>query len=371
MHEHTTSRFRQLGLLPDFPDTPEEGLAPGDVPRHVEDLAYLVRGNPLHPEHDARGLRNRRTGQPGGLVVIGGAQVYGVSVRAEHCWPQRLHDALGGGVYNAGMEGWGSVQFALAAEELLRLAPRQVLVCLHTGGDLAGAFRCARTSGSPLARSFFEPQWAALPPLEFPAKDKAALAQAGLMEEQPGLVAEDALALLAQRGEPDVNPCVIESSRFYLTENRSFAALDLDHAAIAAGLTITDEVLAHLRGLSLTYGFALGVVLIPTREYLASLRLDDATVGNREGLERLGMAEAAVLGELRAACARLSVRCFDLSGYLKHFLGGRIYPQNSRSGLPNAKGCELIARYVRERVLPGLVAAPPLRAAVGGPNFMY
>ena len=61
----------------------------------------------------------------------------------------------------------------------------------------------------------------------------------------------------------------------------------------------------------------------------------------------------------------------DLSGYLRHFVGGRIYFQNSRSAHPNAKGCDLIARYVRDRVLPGLDVTQQMRAAVGGVYPMY
>jgi len=371
MHDRILTKLRQLELLQSYRGKAANGQAPGEIPRHVSDPAFLLRGNPEHPEHDARGLRNRKTTGPTDLVVIGDSQVYGAGVRAEQCWPFRLQAGLGSGVYNAGMNGWGSVQYALAAEELLALAPRRMLVCLYTGSDLAEAFQCARASTAPLAKSFWTPEWAALPLADLSPKARAEAAISELLAAQPELLVEDALALLAQRGEPDVNPCVLEASRFYLTENYRFAAQDLEHPGVAAGLEITHLALAHLRDLSFNYGFTLGVILIPTREYLVYERMDEATLGDRAALERLGLAEASVLGELRATCAALSLRCFDLSGYLKHFIGGRIYPQNSRDGHPNAKGCELIARYVRERVLPGLEAKTTLRATVGGVYPMY
>lgn len=340
------------------------------IPRHLADPAWLVRGNPEHPEHDALGLRNPLGIQVPELAVIGGAQVYGEGLASGQSWPARLEQRMGGGVLNAGMSGWGSVQYAMAAEMLCALSPRRVIVCLTPASDLAKAFNCARVSVSPLARSFFEPAWAALPQPDHSAQFNAGRAIDQLSAEQPGLTHGDVLALLAQRGEPDVNPCVLDASRFYLSEHALLAMQDLDHPAIDAGLAITAKILAHLQRLSETRRFSLTVLLLPSREYLVSQRLESAQVRDRESLERLGLAEAAVLGELRAACAGLNLRCFDLTGFLKAFVGNRIHVQNSRQGLLSAKGCELLARFVRERVLPGAVVREPARtsisAAVGG-----
>jgi hypothetical protein len=342
-----------------------------DIPRTLHDPVLLMRGNPDHPEHDALGMRNREVPAQAELVVIGDSQVYGTGVGADQCWPFRLQVESGTPVYNAGVEGWGSVQYALALEEMLSLAPRRVVVCLHTGNDMAEAFQCARASTSPLAKSFWNPDWAALPLADLSDRSRADRAVARLTAQRPDLGPGEILAELGQRGQIDVNPCAIDSSRFYLSENFRHAVQDLAHPAIAAGLMITRKVLGHLRDLSLNYGFALGVMLIPTREYLVATRLDEAEVRDRDTLEQLGRAEATMLSELRSACADLDLPCFDLSGYLRHFVGGRIYPQDSRSGHPNAKGCELIARFVRDRVLPGLDVSQHLRAAVGGVYPMY
>jgi hypothetical protein len=371
MRAQVMTRIRQLELLQGYLGKTACGQAAQDIPRNVHDPVMLTRGNPDHPEHDALGLRNRETPAQAELVVIGDSQVYGSCVRADQCWPLRLQVESGAPVYNAGAEGWGSVQYALALEELLCLSPRRVIVCLHTGNDMAEAFQCARASTSPLAKSFWNPDWAALPLADLSARDRAERAVARLMAERPDQSHEEILAELGQRGEIDVNPCVIEASRFYLAEHFRHAVQDLSHPAIAAGLMITRKVLGHLRDLSLNYGFALGIMLIPTREFLVSTRLDEAEVRDQEMLEQLGATEATMLGELRLACADLDLPCFDLSGYLRHFVGGRIYPQDSRIGHPNAKGCELIARFVRDRVLPGLDISRRMRAAVGGVYPMY
>jgi hypothetical protein len=328
-----------------------------------------VRGNPEHPEHDVLGLRNPRGIQVPELVIIGGAQVYGDGLEHGQSWPAVLGRRMGGCVLNAGLPGWGSVQYAMQAEALCPLSPRRVIVCLTPASDLALAFNCARASLSPLARALFEPTWAALPHPDHSAIFDAGKAIAALAAERPGLAETDILNLLAQAGEPDINPCVLDSSRFYLAERALTAMQDLEHPAIEAGLEITINVLEHLGGLSEARRFSLTVLLLPSREYLVSQRIDAAQVRDRESLERLGLAEDAVLGELRAACAGLGLRCFDLSGYLKAFAGSRIFVQDSRQGLLSAKGCELLARFVRERVLPGAEASGRIAHSAGRPHL--
>ncbi|MBU1042373.1 MAG: hypothetical protein KKF77_14860 [Proteobacteria bacterium] len=371
MRAQVMTTIRQFELLQDYLGQAAAGKAPQRSPRSIHDPMMLMRGNPEHPEHDALGMRNSEVPKQADLIVLGDSQVYGTSVRAEQCWPFRLQAETGTAVYNAGVEGWGSVQYALALEELLSLSPRRVVVSLHTGNDIAEAFQCARASTSPLAKSYWDPSWAALPLADLSDKLRAERAVTRYAAERPDLCPGDILAELGQRGIVDVNPCVIESSRFYLSEHFRHSVQDLSHPAIAAGLMITRKVLGHLRDLSLNYGFSLGIMLIPTREYLVATRMDEAEVRDRDSLEQLGVAEATLLSELRSACADLDLPCFDLSGYLRHFVGGRIYPQDSRSGHPNAKGCSLIARYMRERVLPGLESTHGIRTTVGGVYPMY
>lgn len=356
------------------------GNAPTDAPRLLADPAWLVRGNPEHLEHDVLGLRNPKGIQTPELAVIGGAQVYGAGLTHEQSWPAVLGQHMGGCVLNAGLPGWGSVQYAMQAESICALSPRRVIVCLTPASDLALAFNSARVSLSPLARSLFEPAWAALPHPDHSAIFSAGQAIEALAAERPGLAETDLLALLAQAGEPDINPCVLDASRFYLAERSLLAMQDLEHPAVEAGLAITVKVLHHLRRLSNERRFSLTILLLPSREYLVAQRIDEAQVRDRESLERLGLGEAAVLGELRAACAGLGLRCFDLTGYLKAFIGSRIFAQNSREGRLSAKGCELLARFVRERVLPGAeapgstvrsTARPPLSAAIGQSATTY
>jgi hypothetical protein len=154
--------------------------------RFLPDPLWLVRGNPEHPEHDVLGLRNPRGIQVPELVIIGGAQVYGDGLEHGQSWPAVLGRRMGGCVLNAGLPGWGSVQYAMQAEALCPLSPRRVIVCLTPASDLALAFNCARASLSPLARALFEPTWAALPHPDHSAIFDAGKAIAALAAERPG-----------------------------------------------------------------------------------------------------------------------------------------------------------------------------------------
>lgn len=337
-----------------------------DAPRTIHDPFWLVRGNPEHPEHDPLGMRN-----PGGLqipelVIIGDGQVYGVDLPPEQSWPGLLTASLGKGVVNAGMPGWGSLQFAMAAETLAALAPRRVIVSICPARSLPRAFNAVTKSVAPLARRIMDDGWERLSGPDDSAALSAHKAVTALAAAQPELSREDVLTLLAQRGEPDVDPCVIENSRFYLAEHALLAAQNLDDPAIQAGLSATVRCLAHLRRLADEHHFALSVLLEPTREYLVYQRLAEATLRDVEALERLGLAEAAALGELRAACAGLGVNCFDLTGHLKYFVGGRIHAQNSRLGRFTLKGSELMARFVKEQVLSQSAFRTTLKVAAGG-----
>lgn len=337
-----------------------------NAPRTISDPFWLIRGNPEHPEHDPLGMRN-----PGGLqipelVIIGDGQVYGLGLPPDASWPGLLKANLGKGVINAGMPGWGGLQFAMAAETLAALSPRRVIVSLCPARALSRTFGAVTKSIAPLAKQMLEPGWANLPMPDESAVMSARRATSEMAAQHPELTDEDILTLLAQRGEPDVDPCVIESSRFYLAEHALYDAQDLDQPAIQAGLTALVRCLSHLRRLADERSFALSVLLEPTREYLVYQRLGEAILRDTEALERLGLAEASALGELRAACAGLGITCFDLTGHLKYFVGGRIHAQNSREGRFTRKGAEIMARFVRERVLTQNTFRTTLRVAAGG-----
>ncbi|MDD4952693.1 MAG: hypothetical protein PHV85_09105 [Desulfovibrionaceae bacterium] len=332
--------------------TAARGQDPRDIPRHVKDPEFLLRGNPEFPEHDQLGFRNRSVPRRAPLLVVGDSQVYGACVRAEQCWPFLLAAGLEGGVYNAAMEGWGAVQYAMITDELLGLAPDQVIVALYAGNDIYESFLCARRSTSRLAGSFWDPAFEDLAFPDLSVKQASDRAVDRAFEAAPEAGQAEVLAEMSRAGVPDCGLAEIEASRFYLTENFRLAVQDQAQPAICAGFKIAERALAHLGALSRNYGFGLSALLVPTREYLVYTRLSEARVRDRETLVRLGRAEQETLARLAGACENLGIAAFDLSEHLKHYIGARIFPQDSRDGHPNAKGCRIIAEYVKTRVLP-------------------
>lgn len=156
MHDTTADTIHSIAPAREMTAS-DANRATADSKRFLSDPAWLVLGDPEHPEHDALGLRNPKGIPVPELAVIGGGQVYGEGLSATQNWPAQLGRRMGGGVINAGMSGWGSVQYALAAEKLRALSPRRIIVCLTPGSDLAKAFTGARVSVSPWRARFSRP----------------------------------------------------------------------------------------------------------------------------------------------------------------------------------------------------------------------
>lgn len=59
-----------------------------------------LTGRPEHPDHDARGFRNREALDRARVVVLGDSQTYGTGVSREAAWPARLNELVTGDVYS-------------------------------------------------------------------------------------------------------------------------------------------------------------------------------------------------------------------------------------------------------------------------------
>lgn len=357
MRQKMLAKIRQLHTLSAAVKGAALGVNPMDVPRHIKDPAYLLKGNPDFLEHDSNGFRNTAIPHRPDILAVGDSQVYGACVRADQTWPFQLQSMMEKSVYNAGMEGWGVVQYAMAAEAMVAMNPSLLVVGIYTGNDIYESFLAAKQSTSPLARSFWDTAYdgVLLPDLSGKhASDRAVLKG---METTPDQPEGEVLHRLSERGVPDCTRCDVEGSRYYLTEHFRRVVQDHDHPAIRAGFDIAEKALSHIQSLAISYGIALQVVLIPTREYLVHTRMDDVRMENSKELHRLGVAEQKTLDRLKGYCVDKSIACLDLSEHLTHYIGSRIYPQDSRDGHPNAKGCRIIANYLNAKLRPALMQA--------------
>ncbi len=366
MRQKVVEKIRQLHVLNSALKNVGDGRNPFDIPRHLKDTGYLIRGNPDYIEHDSRGFRNTAVPLTADVVTVGDSQVYGACVKADQSWPFQLQTMLEKTVYNAGMEGWGAVQYAMAADDLASMRPSLMVLGIYAGNDVYESFVAARQSSHPLARSLWNPAYEGLLLPELSGKQASDAAVRKGMETTPDQSEGEVLERLSERGLADCARCEIEGSRFYLTEDFRRVVQDHDHPAIQAGFSIAEKALAHIQSLAVSCGFGLQVVLIPTREYLVYSRIRDVRMKSVDALTRLGEAEQKTLDRLSGFCADKAIACLDLSQHLKHYIGSRIYPQDSRDGHPNAKGCRIIANYLNAKLRPALA-----RAEEGGVYPLY
>ena len=357
MRQKMLAKIRQLHTLNAAVKDAAHGVSPLDVPRHVKDSDYLLRGNPDFLEHDANGFRNTAIPHRPDVLAVGDSQVYGACVRADQSWPFQLQTMLGKSVYNAGVEGWGVVQYAMAVDEMIAMAPSLLVVAVYTGNDIYESFLAAKQSANPLARSFWDPAYDGVLLPDLSGKHASDQAVRRAMETTPDQPEGDVLRRLSERGVSDCTWCEIEGARFYLTEDFRHVVQDHDHPAINAGFAIVEKALSHIQSLAVSYGMALQVVLIPTREYLVHTRKAEVKMRDYNRLDQLGEAEQQTLDRLKGYCADRAMSCLDLSEHLTHYIGSRIYPQDSRDGHPNAKGCRIIANYLNAKLRPAFMQA--------------
>ena len=101
-------------------------------------LGYRV--SPYFPGHDRQGYRNADVPSQVDVLAIGDSMTYGFGASAEQAWPQRLQAKSGRVVYNAGVGGYGPCEYGIVLQELLRLAPKVVVLAVTVGNDLSDAY---------------------------------------------------------------------------------------------------------------------------------------------------------------------------------------------------------------------------------------
>jgi hypothetical protein len=106
-------------------------------PELVCDSRYGHRIRPGSGGHDAWGFRNPAGVGHADVLAVGDSQTYGESATARHSWPAWLGTLTGRSVYNAGVGGYGPVEYEKLVVELLpRVRPDVVLIGLYTGNDI-------------------------------------------------------------------------------------------------------------------------------------------------------------------------------------------------------------------------------------------
>src|SRR5262245_24880369 len=117
----------------------------------IPDDRLVRRGNPLHPEHDRRGYRNREALGEAEMVILGDSHAYGPADPRD-AWPSVLAHQTRRVVYNMALPTYGPAQSLLLLEDALALRPQLVIVAPYFGNDFYDSFMVARRHPE-LARS--------------------------------------------------------------------------------------------------------------------------------------------------------------------------------------------------------------------------
>jgi hypothetical protein len=112
----------------------------------VQDDKLGIRPNPMFPEHDAKGWRNKTVPGSATIIAMGDSQTYGTNVRSEEAWPKQLGDMVGIEAYNIACGGYCPIHTLLLLDEALRLEPKLVIEAFYTGNDL---FECYTNGNRP------------------------------------------------------------------------------------------------------------------------------------------------------------------------------------------------------------------------------
>jgi lysophospholipase L1-like esterase len=101
---------------------------------------FFVRGNPVCPDHDARGYRNRAALSEAEIVTLGDSWTYGAGVPSDAAWPHVLSLRLNRSVYNMGVPGTGPLQSREILRQALQLHPKVIIFGFYFGNDLLDDF---------------------------------------------------------------------------------------------------------------------------------------------------------------------------------------------------------------------------------------
>lgn len=102
-------------------------------------LAHRIE--PGQAGHDDWGYRNPDVPEQAQILAIGDSMTYGLMAKMRETWPYALAKLTGKTVYNAGMGGYGPLQYMhVLKTRAPELAPEQVVVMLYVGNDLMDTY---------------------------------------------------------------------------------------------------------------------------------------------------------------------------------------------------------------------------------------
>jgi lysophospholipase L1-like esterase len=221
------------------------------------ELGYVLDPD-LH-DVDANGFRNLSIPDRVDIVAIGDSHTQGINVRAEESWPAVLSRRLNKTVYNAGIGGYGPLQYEILLTRALNMQPRQIVVGLYAGNDLGDVARgiVSRDTSAEIDNHF-----------RYGIKYHTALGSAALHLWGQSRIAQPSGFEI----EHLFNPTFVADRRL----SYRLAELNMNDPDIGAAFVRTLKILENMQYKCADQGVDLLVMLLPTREsvYSAAVQHD-------------------------------------------------------------------------------------------------
>ena len=94
--------------------------------------------------HDANGFRNPEVPETVDILAVGDSMTYGEMAASTESWPAHLARITGKSVYNAGLGGYGPLEYLHLVRTLApELKPERIVVMVYPHNDPGGAYRLA------------------------------------------------------------------------------------------------------------------------------------------------------------------------------------------------------------------------------------
>ena len=362
---------------------------------HISDDHLGQRPNPNHPEHDARGFRNRTALTEADIVALGDSQTYGMGVKRHQAWPQQLNRISGHTVYSMSFGGYGCVEGLALLEEAARLNPKLVVFALFTGNDLVDAFNAVYNKNlfpefksadsvqaaieqiektSPLMEQvrhitwrMWQKEWDESPaPNEkadvpvhrrtlFSTIKKAKLLQLFFAAErciQNMVVHTPYRRWLAIKNGHVKHPEIFEvfeapPFRTIFTPEYRYIAMNLDDPRIAEGLSISLKALQRMQAVAAANGIDFLVLLIPTKEMVFHGVLDNDGIEPSESMLWVLQQETRLHEQVRTFLKQHDIAFLEAIAALRQSLMDGKQPYFiDADGHLNAVGHDTVARSV-------------------------
>ncbi len=378
----------------------------------VPDPVLGYRFSPHSGRFDAWGYRNPQVPAQCDVLALGDSMTFGHDVASAESWPRVLAARGALCAYNAGVGGYGPLEYRRVLDDTLKLAPRIVVVGLFLGNDLHDAFRAAYLrDGLPFARWRHPDPAVVAQMLALEAKESlrvrslhlVGMTDAPTPARDPGgkrrwIADHTAVGSLLREagrsvdelranwgsgqpvpvGERNLEPFEVSAAKphrygwdhdphdrtVFVEPDAVALSIDLDDPRIREGARITRAALTEIRDEAARHGARLFVVLIPTKESVYAPFVDPDRDHLPASSARLVAMESRVRGELSGFTRDAGIPTLDALPPLRQSLAAGEAPYHpSDDGHPSATGQAAIARAL----LPMVAQLLRPEAGNGGP----